>query len=248
MSANALKSLFAAAVLLLGAQTASASTGTLRAEAYFDAISGGNVATVASFYADEAEIYWIGGPLSGVYTGKGQITDLWQKFSDAAGEIYHKVLEVSESKYGSRSTVTARVSFIGPKEVPVKFLLVFEDGKIINQIWQVDKPAGYLPPQAVQETPAADNRPPENADASDRKASETEIQAAFSETQDAKRGVSVDPVATASARKEIVQPKSKKKVSSRIIKRKKYSKTVRRNYRTRRSSHYAHRSCGGYGY
>jgi hypothetical protein len=147
MNKSALAYLAAAASVsfLLGAQSASAaSTDELRAKAYFQAIAGGNAETIASFYAEKAEFHWVGGPLAGIYKGKPQIQGVWRKFVDAAGEMKHKIVEISESRNGRISTVTAKVNFIGPKEVPVKFILMYEDGKITNEIWQVDKePQSY---------------------------------------------------------------------------------------------------------
>ena len=146
MNKTALKTLAgaASALFLLGIQTAAAGTDRVRAEAYFNAISGGNAETIASFYADNAEFHWVGGPLAGVYTGKAQIKGVWERFSKAAGDINYKVLELSESQKGKRSTVTARVNFIGPKEVPVRFIMIYENGKIVNEVWEVDKPVvGY---------------------------------------------------------------------------------------------------------
>lgn len=135
----------ASALILLGTQAGAAGTDRVRAEAYFNAISGGNAETIASFYADNAEFHWVGGPLAGVYTGKPQIKGVWERFSKAAGDINYKVVELSESQKGTRSTVTARVNFIGPKEVPVRFIMIYENGKIVNEIWEVDKPVvGYI--------------------------------------------------------------------------------------------------------
>ena len=147
MTRTALKTLAgaASALFLLGIQTVAAGTDRVRAEAYFNAISGGNAETIASFYADNAEFHWVGGPLAGVYKGKTEIKGVWERFSKAAGDINYKVLELSESQKGKRSTVTARVNFIGPKEVPVRFIMVYENGKIVNEVWEVDKPVvGYV--------------------------------------------------------------------------------------------------------
>jgi ketosteroid isomerase-like protein len=167
MKKSALAYLAAAASVsyLLGAHgAAAATTDELRAKAYFQAIAGGNADTVASFYADKAEFHWVGGPLAGIYKGKTQIRGVWQKFIEAAGTVKHKVVEISESHNGKISTVTARVNFIGPKEVPVKFILTYEDGKITSEIWQVDKePETYAKaePAPAAETPAAQPEPEE---------------------------------------------------------------------------------------
>ncbi len=144
----------ASALLLLSVQAFAADTDRVRAEAYFNAISGGNSETIASFYAENAEFHWVGGPLAGTYTGKAQIKDVWERFSKAAGDIDYKVVELSESKKGKRSTVTARVNFVGPKEVPVRFVMIYENGKIVNEIWEVDKPVtDYPQTEAKAEAP-----------------------------------------------------------------------------------------------
>lgn len=136
--------LAAAAVFFANVPNASAGVDSIRAEAYFNAIAGGNPETITSFYADNAEFHWIGGPLAGVYKGKKEIRQLWEKFTKSAGDIKHDVLELSESLNGKVSTVTARVNLIGPKEVPVKFIMMFQEGKIVSEIWQVDKPVTAL--------------------------------------------------------------------------------------------------------
>lgn len=155
--------------LFLNIQAVQASTDKVRAEAYFNAISGGNAETITSFYADKAEFHWVGGPLAGIYTGKAQIKTAWQMFGQAAGDLDHKVMEIAESKNGRVSTVTARVNFIGPREVPVKFIMMYEDGKIINQIWQLDKSDASAKteraPEAAVETAAA---PKETSSATDK--------------------------------------------------------------------------------
>jgi ketosteroid isomerase-like protein len=129
----------ASSLMLLGIAPASAGADAVRAEAYFNAISGGNVDTITSFYADDAEFHWVGGPLAGVYKGKDKIKGVWDRFTKAAGDLDHEVLQIAESANGKTSTVTARVKFKGEGEVPVKFIMVYKDGKIASEVWQVDK-------------------------------------------------------------------------------------------------------------
>jgi hypothetical protein len=124
---------------LLGMSPVQAGADAVRAEAYFNAISGGNPDTITSFYADDAEFHWVGGPLAGVYKGKDKIKGVWEKFSKAAGDLDHEVLQLSESANGKTSTVTARVKFKGAGEVPVKFVMIYKDGKIASEVWQVDR-------------------------------------------------------------------------------------------------------------
>jgi ketosteroid isomerase-like protein len=146
--------LAAAWLVLLGFAPAQAGPDAARAKAYFNAISGGDAATIASFYADDAEFHWVGGPLAGVYKGKDQIKAVWDKFTKAAGELDHEVTQIAESANGKVSTVTARVTFKGQGEVPVKFTMMFKDGKIASEVWQVDK-AGAAVAKAATAEPAA---------------------------------------------------------------------------------------------
>lgn len=129
----------ASSFVLLGIAPAYAGADAVRAEAYFNAISGGNVDTITSFYAEDAEFHWVGGPLAGVYKGKDKIKGVWDRFTKAAGDLDHEVLQIAESANGKISTVTARVKFKGEGEVPVKFIMVYKDGKIASEVWQVDK-------------------------------------------------------------------------------------------------------------
>lgn len=125
--------------LLLGIAPSYAGDDTIRAEAYFQAITSGDAETIASFYADNAEFRWIGGPLAGFYKGKDDIKDVWKRFSAAAGKFTVEVLELNETPEGKGSAVNARVAFKGATDVPVKFILVYRDGKITSETWQVDK-------------------------------------------------------------------------------------------------------------
>jgi ketosteroid isomerase-like protein len=145
----------ASSLVLLGTLPAQAGADAVRAEAYFNAISGGNADTITSFYADDAEFHWIGGPLAGKYKGKDKIKGVWKKFSQAAGKLDHKVLQLSESANGKTSTVTARVMFKADSEVPVKFIMVYKDGKIASEVWQVDR-SGAAEAKAEPKTEAKD--------------------------------------------------------------------------------------------
>jgi ketosteroid isomerase-like protein len=130
--------------LLLGIPPSYAGDDTVRAEAYFQAITSGDTETIASFYADNAEFRWIGGPLAGFYKGKDDIKGVWKRFSAAAGKFTHEVLELNETPEGKGSTVNARVAFKGATDVPVKFILTYRDGKITSETWQVDKGAATV--------------------------------------------------------------------------------------------------------
>jgi ketosteroid isomerase-like protein len=125
MSKAALKSTLVSisALVLLGFAPAFAGDNAARAKAYFNAIADGNAEAIASFYADDAEFRWIGGPLAGVYKGKSKIRAVWEKFSEAAGKLDHDVLQLSENTAGKGPSITATVKFKGEGEVPVRFAI-----------------------------------------------------------------------------------------------------------------------------
>ena len=144
------------ALALLGLSPAFAGDNASRAEAYFKAVAGGDVATIASFYADDAEFRWIGGPLAGVYKGKDKIKVVWDKFSKVAGKLKHEVLQLSENAPG----ITATVKFKGDGEVPVKFAITYKNGKIASESWQVDKEtAAYVQQTAPAAQGQTDSEP-----------------------------------------------------------------------------------------
>lgn len=151
--------IFAATSLaLLGLSPANAGEDSARAEAYFAAITGGDPETIASYYADDAEFRWVGGPLAGLYKGKDKIKGVWAKFAAAAGNFSHEVLELNEIGSGTSTVVTAKVRFKGDGEVPVKFAITYRDGKIVSETWQVDK-AGVVAHKAQPPVAAAKSEP-----------------------------------------------------------------------------------------
>jgi len=179
-------------LVLFAAGSAHAGADAVRAKAYFNAISGGDAETIASFYADDAEFHWVGGPLAGVYNGKDKIKGVWEKFSKAAGDLDHEVLQISESANGKVSTVTARVTFKGKGEVPVKFIMMYKDGKIASEVWQVDKPGTV---EAKAEPKAGEPAAPVAARAAAPAAAPAPAKAATPE----QRSAAVEPKAPAGA-------------------------------------------------
>ena len=154
-SALGLAVVAATTFLLLGIAPSYAGDDAIRAEAYFQAITSGDAETIASFYAENAEFRWIGGPLAGFYKGKDDIKGVWKRFSAAAGTFTVEVLELNETPEGKGSTVNARVAFKGATDVPVKFMLVYRDGKITSETWKVDRGTATI---AIVE-PKAETKP-----------------------------------------------------------------------------------------
>ena len=157
--------LVASTALLLGLAPAYAGEDANRAEAYFQAIASGDAETIASFYAENAEFRWVGGPLAGFYKGKQDIKGVWEKFSAAAGKFTHEVVELNETPQGQGSTVNAVVTFKGATDVPVRFALTYKGGKIASETWQVDRSA-----TVAKTEPKAEDKPEAKPDTAVAKA------------------------------------------------------------------------------
>lgn len=115
-----------------------ASPVTDEANLHFKAIAGGDVLLLMRGYDKDASLQWVGGPLDGVYKGDARLRELWAKFSASQGELEHKVSGLQESANAKGSTVTANVEFKGKATIKVRYVLTYRDGKIVNEVWQID--------------------------------------------------------------------------------------------------------------
>ncbi|MBI3453117.1 MAG: nuclear transport factor 2 family protein [Rhodospirillales bacterium] len=132
------QSLAAVAATLFFALPAHAGPAADKASARFAAIGAGDLATVSGEYADNATLHWVGGPLDGTYTGAADLKALWAKFSGAQGRLEVSVSNVQESANPKGTTVSANVQFKGQNTIKVRYVLLYRDGKLVNEIWQVD--------------------------------------------------------------------------------------------------------------
>jgi hypothetical protein len=126
-----------AAVLGLIATPAFAMMNAPDAQMHFKAVASGDVSGIMSQYAPHATLLWIGGPLDGSYTGSTAIQTVWDKFSHAAGKMTEKVSDIVVGTNSKGMTVTANVKFIGKKTIPVRYVLAYRNGKIVDEIWQI---------------------------------------------------------------------------------------------------------------
>ena len=107
------------------------------AQAHFRAIGAGEVDKIMAAYGDGAILQWVGGPLNGMYSGADKIKEVWSKFAkNAPFEVTANKVEEGANPAGS--TVTANVIFKGKAEIKVRYVLVYRDGKVVNEIWQID--------------------------------------------------------------------------------------------------------------
>lgn len=108
------------------------------AQAHFKAIAAGNVEHLMQGYAGNATLHWVGGPLDGAYAGSGEIRQAWEKFAKANAPLEVSMARLEESANPKGSTVTANVEFKGKAAIKVRYVLLYRDGKLASEIWQID--------------------------------------------------------------------------------------------------------------
>ena len=113
------------------------------AKIHFNAIAAGDLTAVMHGYAANPQLNWIGGPLDGTYVGADKLKDVWGKFTTAQGPLKATVTNVQESGNPKGDTVTANVVFAGKTTIKVRYVMMYRDGKLANEIWQIDPSATY---------------------------------------------------------------------------------------------------------
>lgn len=108
------------------------------AQTLFKAIASGDVEQIMGGYKGEAQLNWVGGPLDGTYTGLEQIRTAWTKFTKLQGKLDLKVGKVEESANPKGATVIANLQFTGKQPLKVRYILLYRDGALVNEIWQID--------------------------------------------------------------------------------------------------------------
>lgn len=135
--------LLATAVLAASMAPAFAGPATDLAKARIEAVAKGDVSAILGAYDKGAELHWIGGPLDGTYSGAEKLKTVWTKFTTAQGAQTATVASVSEAANPKGATVTADVAFAGKNTVKVRYILVYRDDKLADEIWQVNPGAAY---------------------------------------------------------------------------------------------------------
>jgi hypothetical protein len=127
-----------AALLFTVAGAALAGPHSDKAEGHFRAIAAGDLEHLAGEYSPDATLQWVGGPLDGVYSGKTRLHEVWSKFTMSQGELGRRVTLLQENANTKGATVTANVEFQGKTAIKVRYALTYRDGKIVNEVWQID--------------------------------------------------------------------------------------------------------------
>ena len=121
--------------LLLLNTTSIAST-ISQAKVHFNSIAQADISKLMGQYEADSRLDWIGGPLDGSYSGE-ELRTVWSKFTKALGNMNVEILDISEDTNAKGTTITAKVLFKGKKTIPVRYVLVYRDNRIINEIWQI---------------------------------------------------------------------------------------------------------------
>ena len=132
-----IRTLFSAALLATIASPVFAGPAEDNARAHFKAIGAGQVDAIMDQYASDATLQWVGGPLNGGYAGAEKIKEVWAKFSKN-GPFDVSLAKIEESANDKGATVTANVRFQAKADIKVRYVLVYRDGKLVNEIWQID--------------------------------------------------------------------------------------------------------------
>ncbi|MBB4005365.1 MAG: nuclear transport factor 2 family protein [Aurantimonas endophytica] len=128
--------LTAAAIAAFAVSAAHAGPAADMAQARIASIAEGDTATVAAAYQAGAVLHWVGGPLDGTYE-EAEIEAVWKKFAKAQPNLTADIMDVSEAMNPKGATVTANVVFQGKDKIPVRYIMLFRDGKLTDEIWQV---------------------------------------------------------------------------------------------------------------
>ncbi|MBS4097510.1 MAG: nuclear transport factor 2 family protein [Sulfuricella sp.] len=110
-----------------------------KAKAHLDAVAAGNLDALMADYPDDAYMDWIGGPLDGRYRGKAAIREVWRKFIAAnAGQPRPAKFGKLESYANPQgASIEGGAEYGGAKPVKAWHALVYRDGSLTTEIWQV---------------------------------------------------------------------------------------------------------------
>jgi len=125
-------------LLLMLVSTAAFAGATDSARSHFNAIAAGKLDGIMADYASDAVFQWVGGPLDGAYRGTESIKGVWGKFAKANAPLSANISKLEESANPKGSTVTANVVFNGAKTIKVHYALTYRDGRLVNEVWQID--------------------------------------------------------------------------------------------------------------
>ena len=115
---------------------------------HWNDISIENSTLLSNQYANNASLQWIGGPLSGTYSGIGNITATWNKFFNLWGAVwFYTITPPTVTIYGQYATVTSQNQFVvTPANDPYQVQYINVSYKIVysgstnliqNEVWKI---------------------------------------------------------------------------------------------------------------
>ena len=110
-----------------------------KTEVHLQAIAAGDVEALMRDYREGAFLDWIGGPLDGRYRGKAAIREVWKKWVAANGGMPRTVRfgKIEQQANPNGTTLQARAEYSGKTSVKVWHVLVYREGELATEIWQI---------------------------------------------------------------------------------------------------------------
>lgn len=107
--------------------------------AHWTQVANRNVQKLTGEYTKNAVVAWVGGPLNGTYQGHSAIDKLWSKFEKATSPMHFQVTAVTYDLSKAHPAVREDVKLTsGGKAIKVDSTLVYDNGKIMAEIWKVN--------------------------------------------------------------------------------------------------------------
>ena len=111
-----------------------------KGRAHLSAVAAGDLDALMSDYDKDSYMDWVGGALDGRYHGQAAIRAVWVKFLAANSGKPRPVklgpIEFHRNPKGT--TVQAEADYDGTTPVKVWHALVYRDGSLVTEIWQID--------------------------------------------------------------------------------------------------------------
>ena len=110
-----------------------------KAELHLQSVASGDIESIMRDYADDAWLDWVGGPLDGRYRGKAAIREAWKKFSalNDGQPRPARIGKLSQQNNPKGATLEAGVEYGGKTPVKVWHVMVYRDGMLSTEIWQI---------------------------------------------------------------------------------------------------------------
>lgn len=119
----------------------------LESLAHWMYIAGEDLDSIMAQYADMAVLYWVGGPLTGVYHGVEEIRGVWERFFNGNEDIFVRatnvrLIQLDEGFYIVVADVKVEVTRVATGDrivIDLTYLLLYRDGtKIVEEWWIID--------------------------------------------------------------------------------------------------------------